>query len=605
MTQYAIARVAKIKTMQNLSKLGSHHVRTRETPNADPSRKIQILAGSGDPAADVKALLPEKIRSNAVLAMEHLLTASPEYFRPDNPREAGTYDEKRMKIWCDKAMEYLQERYGDNLASAVLHLDEATPHIQALVVPRRPDGKLDAAKLFGPDQLRNLQDTYAAKMAPLGLQRGIEGSEAEHESIKQYYGRVKEKPAPLPEIVPKPKDLPERTLAESTPFTSAKAERDQLEADYDKQLDAHQKSREKHLLAAYKQSGAVIAKANEYERQAKANKARDAAVVRQRAEIDELKAKASVVREIPLESVLEGLGCERDPADKKNWKTPIGRITVTGSKFFNHDLQEGGGGAIDLVKQQLGCDYKGAVAYLAKDFGNAAAVGQALSDAKEKAEAMVKEAAPSKAPAPSKEPKHVERVRSYLVEQRKLDAGIVDKLMDQGVVYAAAYSPKPGSVFVNAAFRLKGGGVELRGTVGNYHGVRGQKDVFQVQRGAEPQKAAFVESAIDAISYLQLHQGESVKVISTTGSSAEKLAESVKMEAAAGRSIVAAFDTDSTGRQLSEIVKFNAGKQFEKRELPPHNCKDWNEVVQLQADPARLATVQKQAELKKGHGMER
>ena len=59
-------------------------------------------------------------------------------------------------------------------------------------------------------------------------------------------------------------------------------------------------------------------------------------------ELAQLRATATVARDMPLEGVLERLGCERDPKDRKNWRTPAGRVTVDGSKFFAHDVGKGG-----------------------------------------------------------------------------------------------------------------------------------------------------------------------------------------------------------------------------------------------------------------------
>ena len=96
---YAIIRVAKVKSLGSLSGLSRHHTRASPTPNANAKVReaVRVLVGSGNPYNDAKALLPAKVRKNGVLAMEHLLTASPEYFRPSNPSAAGEYDQKLME----------------------------------------------------------------------------------------------------------------------------------------------------------------------------------------------------------------------------------------------------------------------------------------------------------------------------------------------------------------------------------------------------------------------------------------------------------------------------------------------------------------------------
>ena len=42
----------------------------------------------------------------------------------------------RLDGWCSDNLKWLRETYGErNLVSAVLHMDEKTPHIHATIVP--------------------------------------------------------------------------------------------------------------------------------------------------------------------------------------------------------------------------------------------------------------------------------------------------------------------------------------------------------------------------------------------------------------------------------------------------------------------------------------
>lgn len=587
---FAIIRVEKVRSLGSLRGLGAHHTRAAPTPNADPSAPPPVaLAGSGHPYRDVKALLPAKRRKNAVLAMEHLVTASPEYFRPDNPGAHGQYDQARMEAWRDRAMAFLRARYGDRLASATLHLDEATPHIQAFVVPLREDGKLDAATLFNPAALVRLQDDYAAALAPLGLRRGIEGSKAKHESIKSFYARTKAPATDLPAVTtPRPEPMPDPSLAQRVPGSSAKKAYEaeaQRRADQAKRRNAEVAKRQRAIERVLPE---LEAKAEAFDLRRKADSSR-------RRLVEQMRAEAARVREIPLGQVLERLGCERDPADpKRNWKTPAGRITVTGAKFFNHDTGQGGGGAIDLVMQQLGCDYTAAVAWLGGQVGAEAAVGAAMAAAKEAAQAAVTQAKPpAPVPEPSDKPEHVERVRSYLVERRRILPRLVDWLIKRGQVFAAAWPGPKGGTLVNAAFRLDSGGVELRGTGGDFHGVRGAKGGF-VLSSNNAARTVLVESAIEAMSYatLAIERGEPVRVVSTTGSSTERLLELVAAELAAGRQVVAGFNADKAGQALAAKVMAAGGSAVE---APPMGCKDWNEYLVVRGS-AEASEATKEAE---------
>ncbi|WP_304644232.1 plasmid recombination protein, partial [uncultured Muribaculum sp.] len=97
----------------------------------------------------------------------------------------------------------------ENIVSAVLHMDEQTPHIHATLVPivrgerkrkkkeeqvrkRYRKKPTETARLCADDimtraKLKSYQDTYAQAMSGYGLQRGIDGSEAKHITTRQYY----------------------------------------------------------------------------------------------------------------------------------------------------------------------------------------------------------------------------------------------------------------------------------------------------------------------------------------------------------------------------------------------------------------------------------
>lgn len=177
---YAILRIKKLKTIGSLAAAGSHIHRKRPTPNADPDRGIEVLYGSNDLRKDVESRLPKKRRSNAVLAVEMLLTASPEWFR----------DGGSVESWSDHCIAWLDARYGRNCVNVCRHDDETTNHIHATIVPITPDGRLSCDEFFGtPKKLSQLQDDYANGMEPLGLERGIPRTQTKrkHQSIRRFY----------------------------------------------------------------------------------------------------------------------------------------------------------------------------------------------------------------------------------------------------------------------------------------------------------------------------------------------------------------------------------------------------------------------------------
>ncbi|MDQ2831220.1 MAG: plasmid recombination protein, partial [Chloroflexota bacterium] len=199
---YAVMRFAKLKNMGQIKALGTHNERERETRNADEARRGDNvrLAGTGDWCADVQARLDTvpTIRANAVLALEYVMTASKEFYAQGDESERSA----RLDAWMERNMGWLRERFGaENVVAAVLHKDELTPHVQAVVVPINDAGRLSATHYVdGAEKLHEMQTSYARAVEDLGLVRGVQGSVATHQTVQEYYAKIQE-PTPAPEIV--------------------------------------------------------------------------------------------------------------------------------------------------------------------------------------------------------------------------------------------------------------------------------------------------------------------------------------------------------------------------------------------------------------------
>jgi hypothetical protein len=127
-----------------------------------------------------------RLRSDAVRAVELVLTASSEGFRRDAD---GRALDVRGSAWVQDNLDFLRQRFGEkNVVSFTLHQDEVTPHIHAVVVPVTDDGRLSSRDVFSPKTLRQLQTDYAKAMEPHALERGIKYSTAIHEDVRRHYG---------------------------------------------------------------------------------------------------------------------------------------------------------------------------------------------------------------------------------------------------------------------------------------------------------------------------------------------------------------------------------------------------------------------------------
>lgn len=207
MTSFAIMRCKKIKTAGSVAASLQHCFRERETPNANPELTPQnqhLAARSSDEAmGKLRELLPEKRRKDAVLAVEYVMTASPEWWQ-----EASEW--KREKFFA-RSLEWLEGKYGKNrVIVATVHQDELTPHLSAFVVPLTQDGRLSAKEFVGNrEKLRADQTDYAAKVEKLGLKRGVLGSPAHHQRVRTYYAAIQ---APAEHHVLRPDGLEPRIL---------------------------------------------------------------------------------------------------------------------------------------------------------------------------------------------------------------------------------------------------------------------------------------------------------------------------------------------------------------------------------------------------------
>ena len=197
----------------------SDHIERKTMPkNADPTRTHlnRELVEFPDSVADRTEAISHRIRTAGIKRK-----ITPDQVRAIRIVLSGTHedmirvqDEGRLGEWCDDNLQWLHRTFGkENTVSAVLHMDEHTPHIHATVVPivtgerrkvrkKQAEGRrtyrkkanavrLCADDLMSRERLVAYHDSYAKAMAKYGLQRGIRGSEARHTTTAQYYRDLK------------------------------------------------------------------------------------------------------------------------------------------------------------------------------------------------------------------------------------------------------------------------------------------------------------------------------------------------------------------------------------------------------------------------------
>lgn len=138
-----------------------------------------------------------KARSNSVMALDTIYTASPEFFQERTNAENDRFFRDCLKF---------HESHFGHIISAVVHYDETTPHLHVISVPLTKDGRLSARDVIGnKSKMSKTQDSFFEQVGRgYGLERGVhmDGQEKkqhisaqEHElcEIKQKIAREQER----------------------------------------------------------------------------------------------------------------------------------------------------------------------------------------------------------------------------------------------------------------------------------------------------------------------------------------------------------------------------------------------------------------------------
>ena len=222
---YAIFRCQSINTLEDLSHIGSHNKREKESYKSNPDirkadsiNNIELVKCNSkyrekfyEITKEYKKEHDEKMKtirqdryktfdqmvddSKSCVADEMIFTSGSEFFK----------DMSKEKIlrWANGCMEFVYKDLGytkDQVIQSVLHLDERTPHIHCVVVPlvKKFDKRVNKERYsiskrdYIKDQnyLSILQDKYCFRLNNLGfkLERGEKGTKIKNLSLGQLKG---------------------------------------------------------------------------------------------------------------------------------------------------------------------------------------------------------------------------------------------------------------------------------------------------------------------------------------------------------------------------------------------------------------------------------
>lgn len=156
----------------------AHHERTKEqyasNPDIDTDRSkynFHIIKPTQKYRREIDNRVKAagcKTRKDSTMFVDTLITASPEFFAGRSRQEIQAY--------FTEAVAFMEQKVGrGNIFSAVVHMDEKTPHLHLCFTPITEDGRLSAKEILGNRaQLSKWQDEFHSHMSkafPV-LQRG-------------------------------------------------------------------------------------------------------------------------------------------------------------------------------------------------------------------------------------------------------------------------------------------------------------------------------------------------------------------------------------------------------------------------------------------------
>ena len=186
--QFALLRFAKYKGPE-ISNIESHNERTKEkyasNPDVDTSRSkynFHLVKPPGKYRAESERQIAAagcRTRKDSIRMIETLFTASPEFFKGKKRAE--------IRVFFEEALHFLEQHQSkETIISAVVHMDEKTPHMHLSFVPLTADGRLCAKEIVGnKKKLTQWQDRFWEHMVKKypDLERGESASETGRDHI--------------------------------------------------------------------------------------------------------------------------------------------------------------------------------------------------------------------------------------------------------------------------------------------------------------------------------------------------------------------------------------------------------------------------------------
>lgn len=585
---YAIIRVEKLKSRQAITESFRHMCRTKKAPTANPALRHlnKVIIGSMSAKEDFEKKLAtvDNIQKNAVLGVEVLMTTSPDWWQTAT---------KEMKTdWLKSSVKYLADTFGkSNITHLQLHLDERTPHLTGMIIPRikkyvksreKDEVKLSASTWFdGAHKMIALQDGYHQAVEHLGLERGERNSQTQHERPNTYLDRVQKQKVEQKEI--------ELIKTGFGGFVDIVTKPDFIES-INKQIS------EVNDFATF------VAKTNEKLKEEKKVVRKQASRIAQENENlkDQIQQVTALARELPLLIVAQKLGLVQTSAsgDEIVFEDELKehKFSIKDNVFYDFKKSQGGKGAIDLVKSVLDSDFKSARSWLIDNFNIedviSLEIGSQMKELLTKAEEIKKEVKKrhdikpedrdSFVP-PKREHGNIHAVFNYLTKVRNISQKTVKDCMKKNLVYA---DKMKNAVFIYKTFceKIGTGPKKFKGSVA---GSNKQLNAWRYVANEVDQHKRLVvcESPIDAMSYKDLN--DDLGTFAATGGVTPFVPGNLKN--APWEEIIIAYDNDKVGMNTAKRLKDDFHALGYKNVIIEHSSmKDWNDELKSKNETNRF-----------------
>lgn len=167
MPNYAIMRMEKRK-LSSVGRICNHHERLKaeykSNPDIDPSRTL-LNYHIVQPTASYRKMVLDRIdeagdkrRKDSVVMQDCFVGGTPDWLKAKSIEEQREY--------FNHACSFFEDNFGKiNIISAVVHLDEETPHMHLCFVPITNKGNLSSKTIIGgPKGLVKWQDKFYEHM---------------------------------------------------------------------------------------------------------------------------------------------------------------------------------------------------------------------------------------------------------------------------------------------------------------------------------------------------------------------------------------------------------------------------------------------------------